>query len=71
MQLPACDDPVSYSISATAGYADGSEAGIGPITQSAAAGITAGLPGGLTLSWDPQVRQLFASASGGRCKGFY
>jgi len=71
LQLPACDDPISYAISATASYADGSEASIGPITQSAAAGITAGLPGGVSLSWDPQVRQLFAAASGGRCKGFY
>ena len=71
VQLPACDDPISYAISATASYADGSEARIGPITQSAAAGITAGLPGGVSLSWDPQVRQLFATASGGRCKGFY
>ncbi len=71
LSLPACDDPVSYAISATAAYADGSEASIGPITQSAAAGITAGLPGGVSLSWDPQVRQLFATASGGRCKGFY
>lgn len=71
VQLPACDDPISYAISATASYADGSEAKVGPITQSAAAGITTGLPGGVSLSWDPQVRQLFASASGGRCKGFY
>lgn len=71
VQLPACDDPVSYAVSATARYADGSEASIGPITQSAAAGITAGLPGGISLSWDPQVRQLFATVSGGRCKGFY
>jgi hypothetical protein len=71
VQLPACDDPVSYTISATARFADGSEASVGPITQSAAAGITAGIRGGIALTWDPQVRQIFASVSGGRCKGFY
>ncbi|WEN14472.1 hypothetical protein PY254_14720 [Rhodanobacter sp. AS-Z3] len=67
----ACADPVRYTISAGVTFADGHKASVGPISQIASAGITAGLPGGLTLSWDPSVRQLFVRAGAGSCKGVY
>ena len=66
-----CTDPVSYAVSAKATFGDGHVASIGPISQIASAGITAGLPGGLTLSWDPSVRQLFVRAGASSCKGVY
>jgi hypothetical protein len=44
---------------------------VGPITQSADATITAGLPGGLTLSWDPSVRRIFVRSGVNACKGVY
>ena len=66
-----CPDPVSYAITATVSFGDGQPTTVGPISQSASAGITAGLPGGLSLSWDPSVRQLFVRAAANRCKGVY
>lgn len=65
----ACIDPVAYRIRATVGYADGGSASAGPFEQSADAQATVGLPGGLTLSWDPAVRQLFARSGAPLCKG--
>lgn len=64
-----CADPISYSITAKVTFGDGHSASIGPISQSAAAGITAGLPGGLSLSWDPSVRELFVRPAASTCKG--
>lgn len=65
----ACADPVAYRISATVGYADGATASAGPFEQSADANATVGLPGGLSLSWDPAVRQLFVRSGAPMCKG--
>lgn len=67
----ACTDPVRYTLSAGVTFADGHMASVGPISQIASAGITAGLPGGLTLSWDPSVRQLFVRSGASSCKGVY
>jgi hypothetical protein len=65
----ACTDPVAYRISATIRYADGASASAGPFEQSADANATVGLPGGLSLSWDPAVRQLFVRSAAPMCKG--
>jgi hypothetical protein len=65
----ACTDPVAYRISATVSYADGSSASAGPFEQSADANLTVGLPGGLSLTWDPAVRQLFVRSGAPMCKG--
>ncbi len=66
-----CADPVRYTISAGVTFADGHTATVGPISQIASAGISAGLPGGMTLSWDPSVHQLFVRSGVGTCKGVY
>ncbi len=63
----ACNDPVSTSISSKVLFADGNSAAIGAITQSASAGITVGLPGGLTLRWEPAVKTVFVSAATSLC----
>lgn len=65
----ACTNPESYTISATAHFGGGDQATVGPITQPADAGITAGLPGGLTLSWNPAIHSLFARAGANVCRG--
>jgi hypothetical protein len=66
-----CTDPLRYTISAGVTFADGRTTTVGPISQIASAGITAGLPAGLTLSWDPSVRQLFVRSGANSCKGVY
>jgi len=65
----ACVDAVAYRISASVTYADGASAKAGPFEQSADANATVGLPGGLSLSWDPAVRQLFVRTGAPMCKG--
>lgn len=65
----ACMDPVAYRISATVGYADNASASAGSFEQSADANLTVGLPGGLSLTWDPAVRQLFVRSGAPVCKG--
>jgi hypothetical protein len=65
----ACADPVAYRVSATVGYADGASATAGPFEQNADANLTVGLPGGLTLNWNPAVRQLFVRSGAPMCKG--
>ena len=65
----SCVNPVSYAITAKASFGDNSNTSIGPITQSADATITAGMPGGLSLSWDPSVHQLFVRSGANLCKG--
>jgi len=67
----ACGDPSSYTISATVRRADGSSASVGPITQSANASITAGLSGGLSLSWNPSVHTMFVRSGANTCKGVH
>lgn len=65
----SCANPDSYTISATAHLGGSDQVTVGPITQPADAGITAGLPGGLTLSWDPSVHTLFARSGAAVCPG--
>ena len=69
--MPGCTNPVSYAITAKVTFGDGHSTSVGPFSQIASAGITAGLPGGLSLSWDPSVRQLFVRPSASTCKGVY
>jgi hypothetical protein len=69
--LVDCAEPVSYAVSAKVGFGDGRIVSVGPFSQIASAGITAGLPAGLTLSWDPSVRELFVRPASNRCKGVY
>ena len=71
IKIDGCSDPLSYAISAKVTFSDGHSGSIGPISQIAAAGISAGLPGGLSLSWDPSVRQLLVRPADNRCKGVY
>jgi hypothetical protein len=67
----ACVAPQSYRLSATVTRSDGSHASVGPFTQSAQASITAGLPGGLSLSWKPEVKTLFVSSGVAVCHGVH
>ena len=67
----ACAEPQSYSVSATVEGSDGSHTAAGPFSQSAQASITAGLPGGLTLSWNPSAQTLFVRSGLKTCKGVY
>ncbi len=67
----ACGEPQSYSVSATVEGSDGSHTVAGPFSQSAQASITAGLPGGLTLSWSPSAQTLFVRSGLKTCKGVY
>jgi len=69
--VDGCADPLSYAISATVTFGDGHSSTVGPISQIASAGITAGLPGGLSLSWDPSVHQLVVRPAASSCKGVY
>lgn len=71
VKVSGCADPLSYTISATVKFGDGHSATVGPISQIASAGITAGLPGGLALSWDPSVHQLVVRPAASSCKGVY
>lgn len=64
-----CTHPESYTVSATAHFGGGDQTTVGPITQPADAGITAGLPGGFTVSWDPSVHTLFARSGAALCMG--
>ncbi|HTM28268.1 MAG TPA: hypothetical protein VL097_02815 [Rhodanobacter sp.] len=66
-----CSDPISYTISAKVTSGEGHVATVGPVSQIASAGITTGLPGGLVLSWDPSVHELFMRSAGTSCKGVY
>ncbi|GAB3792436.1 hypothetical protein [Dyella agri] len=68
IDVSACANPESYTISATAHFGD-EQATVGPVTQPADAGITAGLPGGLSLSWNPAIHTLFARAGANMCLG--
>lgn len=64
----ACAQPQGYRITATVAYADGTRAAVGPFEQNSDANLTVGLPGGVSLSWDPTVRRLFARSGQPRCK---
>jgi hypothetical protein len=65
----SCAAPQSYTVTATVALGGGSPVSVGPITQSADAAITAGLPGGLILSWNPTVKTLFVRSGASQCKG--
>ncbi|MBU6246144.1 MAG: hypothetical protein KGN77_00185 [Xanthomonadaceae bacterium] len=65
----ACAEPSAYRLSASVSSAGGAPSAAGPFIQPAQASITAGLPGGLTLSWDPSVQAVFVRAGAGTCKG--
>lgn len=65
----ACAEPAAYRLSASVSASGGAPSPAGPFTQSAQASITAGLPGGLTLSWDPSVQSVFVRAGANTCKG--
>lgn len=65
----ACAEPTAYRLSAAVSASGGAPSPAGPFTQSAQASITAGLPGGLTLSWDPSVQSVFVRAGADTCKG--
>lgn len=69
--VSGCSDPLSYAISATVKFDEGHSSTVGPFSQIASAGITAGLPGGLSLSWDPSARQLVVRPAASSCKGVY
>lgn len=69
--INGCPEPVSYAIAATVTFGGGRSTSVGPFSQIASAGITAGLPGGLSLSWDPSVHQIFVRAAAKTCKGVY
>lgn len=67
----ACADAASYAIAAKVSFADGTSQTVGPFTQNAAASITAGLPGGLSLSWDPAIHTIVVRSGANTCKGVY
>lgn len=69
VDVSACPNPESYTIAASAHFGGGEQATAGPITQAADAGITAGLPGGLTLSWNPAIHSLFVTRQTEVCRG--
>ena len=69
IDVKPCANPESYTISATVHFGDNEQAVVGPITQSADAGITAGLPGGMTLGWDPNANMLFVRSGAPTCLG--
>ena len=66
-----CPEPVAYKLSAKATLADGSTVTAGPISQNSDAAMTLGIPGGLTMSFDPSVQTVFLKATATPCKGFY
>ncbi|MEW9570862.1 hypothetical protein ABQJ54_03805 [Rhodanobacter sp. Si-c] len=69
IDVSACANPSSYTVSAVAHFGGDDQAAVGPITQPADAGITAGLPGGLSLSWNPAIHTLFARTGANMCQG--
>lgn len=69
VDVSACPNPVSYTITASAHFGDGEQATTGPVTQAADAGITVGLPGGLTMSWNPAIHSLFVARQAKLCRG--
>lgn len=69
VDVSACPSPLSYTITATAHAGSDAPTTVGPITQPADAGITAGLPGGLSLSWNPAIHSLFVTTQANTCRG--
>jgi len=64
-----CAEPSAYRLGATVTAPEGAPTSAGPFTQPAQASITAGLPGGLILSWDPLAQAVFVRAGAATCKG--
>lgn len=67
----ACGDPLSYAVSASVRRDGGSSVSVGPFVQSANASITAGLPGGLSLNWNPSIHTMFVRSGANTCKGVH
>lgn len=65
----ACAEPQSYRLSAGVTSPGGGRTKAGPFTQSAQASITAGLPGGLTMRWNPSAQIVFVRTGAAVCKG--
>lgn len=66
-----CANPNAYTLTASAHAGDGAVTKMGPVTQSPDASITAGVGDGITLSWEPSMRQLFVRSGQQGCKGVY
>lgn len=71
VDVTACANPVSYTVTAAVRTAGGAATKLAPVTQSADASITTGLGNGLTLSWEPALHQLFVRSGKQGCKGVY
>jgi len=69
IDISSCVAPQSYTVMATVALGGSDPVSVGPITQSADAAITAGLPGGLILSWNPTVNALFVRSGASQCNG--
>lgn len=67
----ACTNPGSYTLTAAAHANNGEVTTMGPVTQGADASITAGVGNGITISWEPALRQLFVRSGQQGCKGIY
>ena len=66
-----CANPTTYTLTASAHANNGEATRMGPVTQSPEASITAGVGNGITLSWEPSMRQLFVRSGQQGCKGVY
>jgi len=71
IDVAACAQPVSYTLTAAASAGDGQETRAGPFTQGPDASVTSGLGNGLTLTWDPSLHQLLVRSGKRTCKGVY
>lgn len=67
----SCTNPTAYTLTASAHANNGEVTKMGPVTQSPDASITAGVGNGITLSWEPSMRQLFVRSGQQGCKGVY
>lgn len=65
----SCAAPQGYAVTATIALGGRDPVSVGPITQTADAVITVGLPGELTLSWNPAVNTLFVRSGASHCMG--
>lgn len=71
VDVSACPQPVNYTLTAESRAGTGQPHKIGPVTQGADAGMTAGLGNGLVIGWNPALQQLFVRAGKQDCKGVY
>ncbi|HEX5959864.1 MAG TPA: hypothetical protein VFY97_01285 [Rhodanobacteraceae bacterium] len=71
IDVKACPQPVSYTVTAAVRDAGGFETKMSPVTHPADAAIDADLGNGLTLDWDPAGHRLSVNSGGRTCKGVY